>query len=203
MSKLSRPPDYFERLYAANPDPWDFETSAYEQEKYAATIAALEGRRFVNALEIGCSIGVLTARLAACCDRLLAVDVVDTALAKARARCAGFANVTFENRRLPRDWPAGAFDLIVVSEVLYFLNREDIDLCATRAAVSLTPGGYALLVNYTEAIDEPCNGDEAAERFIAASRLAPVGHVRREKYRIDLLRQGEGTARQTGADTRD
>ncbi len=203
MSKLSRPPDYFERLYAANPDPWDFETSAYEQEKYAATMVALGGRRFGNALEIGCSIGVLTALLAACCDRLLAVDVVDTALAKARARCANFAHVRFETRRVPGDWPAGGFDLIVVSEVLYFLNREDIDVCAARAVGSLAAGGYALLVNYTEAIDEPCGGDESAERFIAASRLALIRHERREKYRIDLLRKPDGAARQTGADTRD
>jgi len=192
MSGLSRPPEYFERLYAANPDPWDFETSAYEQEKYAATMAALGGRRFGNALEIGCSIGVLTALLAACCDRLLAVDVVDKAIAKAQARCAGFAHVTFENRRLPRDWPDGAFDLIVLSEVLYFLSAEDIDLCAARAVGSLAAGGYALLVNYTEAIDEPCGGDAAAERFIGASRLAPVRHARREKYRIDLLRKADG-----------
>ena len=65
---------YFDELYAGDPDPWGFETSAYEQAKYAATIDALEGRRYATALEIGCSIGVLTARLAPsegnCCVRL-------------------------------------------------------------------------------------------------------------------------------------
>ena len=79
--------DYFDELYAGDPDPWGFETSAYEQAKYAATIDALEGRRYAGALEIGCSIGVLTARLAEHCDALLAVDAAQAA-ADARARAA-------------------------------------------------------------------------------------------------------------------
>ena len=61
-------PAFFDDLYAADPDPWDFETSPYEAAKYDATIAALEGRRFASGLEIGCSIGVLTDRLRAHCD---------------------------------------------------------------------------------------------------------------------------------------
>jgi cyclopropane fatty-acyl-phospholipid synthase-like methyltransferase len=190
MSEDSRPPAYFERLYAGNPDPWAFETSAYEHEKYDATIAALGGRRFANAIEIGCSIGVLTARLAAHCDQLLAVDVVESALARAKARCAGLANVHFETRRLPQDWPEvdQKYDLIVLSEVLYFLNTEDIRRLAERAAASLAPGGYALLVNYTETIDEPCSGREAAETFrAAASGLTCTLAIIRQKYRIDLL----------------
>jgi len=186
----SRPPEYFERLYAGNPDPWGFETSDYEREKYDATIAVLGGRHFASALEIGCSIGVLTARLAAICDRLLAVDVVESVLTRARTRCAGLPNVHFENRRLPEDWPEAEqkFDLIVISEVLYFLNPADIRRLAEFCSASLAPGGYALLVNYTEAIDEPCSGDEAANIFCsAASGSTPIRQIIRRKYRIDLL----------------
>ena len=71
--------DYFEGLYAADPDPWGFETSEYEREKHSRTVAALEGRRFARGLEVGCSIGVLTRRLAGSCDALLAVDVSERA----------------------------------------------------------------------------------------------------------------------------
>jgi predicted TPR repeat methyltransferase len=189
VSKESRPPDYFARLYDANPDPWDFEGSAYEHEKYDATLATLDGRHFRSALEIGCSIGVLTARLASQCDRLLALDIVDSALARARARCASLHHVRFENRHLPQDWPDDGtpYDLILLSEVLYFLHPDDICRLAVKAAAALAPGGVALLVNYTEAIDEPCSGGEAAALFIAASGLAPVRHLARPKYRIDLL----------------
>jgi cyclopropane fatty-acyl-phospholipid synthase-like methyltransferase len=191
MSRLSRPPNYFASLYARNPDPWDFAASAYEREKYDATIAALCARRFDSVLEIGCSIGVLTARLAGHCNRLLAIDVVDSALDLARERCAPLSNVRFANFCMPRDWPriCDTFDLIVLSEVLYFLSPADIRRLAAQCHSGLAIGGDTLLVNYTEAIDEPCSGDEAAEIFITASQFARVGHVRHKRYRIDLLRR--------------
>jgi 2-polyprenyl-3-methyl-5-hydroxy-6-metoxy-1,4-benzoquinol methylase len=144
----------------------------------------------LSALEIGCSIGVLTARLAAHCDRLLAVDVVESALGHARARCAKLTNVHFENRRIPQDWPEQKqkFDLILVSEVLYFLNSADIRHLAELSASSLAPGGYALLVNYTETIDEPCGGNEAANIFCSAAHaLTRTRQIIRQKYRLDLL----------------
>ena len=78
----------FDGMYAERPDPWGFETSPYEQAKYDATIAALP-RRYATALEAGCSIGVLSERLAAHCDALLGVDVAEAPLAarpRARAR---------------------------------------------------------------------------------------------------------------------
>ena len=101
----------FDRLYAERPDPWDFETSAYEHAKYDATLAALGDRRYATGLEVGCSIGVLTERLAARCAHLLAVDVAEAALARARERAP---EVTFERRELPAEFPAGPFELIVL-----------------------------------------------------------------------------------------
>jgi 2-polyprenyl-3-methyl-5-hydroxy-6-metoxy-1,4-benzoquinol methylase len=189
MSKASRDPAFFERLYEADPDPWKFETSAYEAEKYDATMAALGGRRFACGFEVGCSIGVLTARLATRCDKLLAVDVVETALAQARTRCAGLGHVRFENRRLPEAWPEGQrFDLVVLSEMLYFLTPADIAALAVRVVESLVPSGVVLLVNYTGVIDEPCGGEEAALSFIsAAAGLRVIRQLVRETYRIDLL----------------
>ena len=77
-------PAFFDDLYAADPDPWKFASSPYEAAKYDATIEALQGRRFTSALEIGCSIGVLTDRLSAHCDTLLAIDVAEAALDQAK-----------------------------------------------------------------------------------------------------------------------
>jgi len=187
----SREAAYFEALYAANPDPWDFASSAYEDRKYQASLAALQGRRFNSAFEIGCSIGVLTRKLAARCDALLAIDIVPAALAAAKARCEDLPHVSFANLRVPAEWPAAEqrFDLIICSEILYFLSPADIAAVAARAQASLAPGGVVLLVNYTEPVDEPCGGAEAAEIFIkeAARELAPVLQARQETFRIDLL----------------
>jgi hypothetical protein len=74
----------FEARYAANPDPWGFETSAYEHEKYERTLAALGHRHYGRAFEAGCSIGVFTAMLAERCDELLAVDIAQAAVDSAR-----------------------------------------------------------------------------------------------------------------------
>lgn len=177
-------PGYFDALYAADPDPWRFASSAYEAGKYAATLAALPPRRFADALEAGCSIGVLTRQLARRCDRLLALDVAEAALATARAANPG---VRFERRRIPQEWPDGRFDLIVLSEVLYYLDADAIRRSAALAVASLAPGGCALLVHYLGETDYPTTGDEAAELFIAASGLTPAAAQRTPGYRIDRL----------------
>jgi 2-polyprenyl-3-methyl-5-hydroxy-6-metoxy-1,4-benzoquinol methylase len=186
----SRNAAYFEELYSANPDPWNFTGSAYEHQKYRLTLAALEGRRFKSAFEIGCSIGVLTRRLAPQCQSLLAVDIVEVALSAARVRCTDMPHVTFANLQIPDGWPAERkFDLIVLSEILYFLSGADIGRVANLVAASLSPNGTVLLVNYTEKIDEINNGDQAAEMFIAAGGhdLQPNFQQREKKFRIDRL----------------
>ena len=99
--RTSLPPSYFDRLYDADPDPWGFASRAYERAKYDATLAALPRPTFSAALEVGCSIGVLTKRLAERCDSLLATDVAETALAQARNRCAGLPHVDIRRMRIP------------------------------------------------------------------------------------------------------
>lgn len=165
---------YFDALYARESDPWDFETSPYERAKYDATIEALGGRRFASALEIGCSIGVLTERLAARCDRLLAVDAAEAAADAARERLADEEHVTVERRELPETFPPGPFDLVVCSEVLYYLDAPAFEAMLDAIARELT--GCLLAVHWRPATERyPLRGDEVHERLTArfgASALA-------------------------------
>lgn len=186
----SVPAAHFDALYARAADPWGFETSAYEAEKYAATLAALDRARFSAAAEIGCSIGVLTSLLAPRCDALVGVEQAEAALARARARCAGFAHVRFIRGRVPAAWPKGSFDLIVLSEVLYFLDAPDIRAIAGRVRATLRPCGRVLLVNYLGHMENPLSGDQAAELFIAAcasETVRPIAARREALWRLDLL----------------
>ena len=187
-------PGYFERLYRDDPDPWRFATSSYEREKYAATVAALPRARFARGFEVGCSIGVLTRQLAAHCDRLLAVDVAETALAQARERCADLDQVAFARMAVPGEWPSqeqagGRFDLVLFSEVLYYLGLDGIAEAARRTLACLEPGGAVLLVNWRGPTDGACTGEEAADRFIAACGRAVrrTRLERAERYRLDVL----------------
>ena len=180
-------PGYFEDLYSADPDPWRFATSDYERDKYSATLAALPPGRFATALEVGCSIGVLTQHIALRCDDLLSIDVADKALTLARERCPG---VRFERRAVPVDWPPGRFDLIVFSEVLYYLDAPALRATAALAMRAIKPGGSLLLVHYLGGTDYPLTGDEAADGFAAAAGLSPAFQVREPLYRIDRLDPG-------------
>ena len=185
----SRSAAHFQRIYEASADPWGFCSNPYEQAKYRRTLQALGDRRFAAGLEVGCSIGVLTRLLAPRCDSLLGVDLVEQPLEAARARCADRPWVRFERMQVPQGWPDGRFDLIVLSEVLYFLTASDIDWCARRVRGSLLPGAVVVLVNWLGQSDDPTPGSEAADRFIRATAgsLGVAHQDRRPGYRLDVL----------------
>jgi trans-aconitate methyltransferase len=188
-AQATRDVAYFDSLYRDDPDPWRFTTSDYERDKYQATIDALGDRRFANALEIGCSIGVLTRQLAQRCDRLLSIDISETPLAAARERCADQTHVEFRRLDISAEWPAGRFDLVVLSEVIYFLSAEDVVRTARHVVQSAAPGACVLLVNWLGLTDYPCGGDEAAHLFIESCRGAftVAAASRNDSYRLDLL----------------
>jgi SAM-dependent methyltransferase len=165
-------PDYFDEVYAGSADPWGFASRWYEERKYALSMAMLPSRRYADAFEPGCSIGVLTALLASRCDRLLACDVSPEAVRMARRRAPG---ATVERRAIPADWPEGTFDLIVFSELLYYLGDDDLARVLELGTKALKPGGTLLAVHWRHPVaDYPRSGDEAhaALRGIGLSLLA-------------------------------
>ena len=182
-------PDYFEQLYANDSDPWRFASSSYERSKYQATLDTVKDERYRAAFEVGCSIGILTRMLARNCESLLAVDVSRIALERARRTCRGLGNVTIVRMRIPDEWPAARFDLILLSEVLYFLGPDDIRTTARKTLSSLCANGRILLVNWLGETDYPCGGDEATEVFMSAIRndLKIAEQRRNPHYRLELL----------------
>lgn len=180
--------EYFEDLYEQSPDPWDFETSPYERKKYERTLGVLQGRRYRRALEVGCSIGVFTTMLVPLCDEVRAVDVSEKAVAAARNRLAGFPHARVERRRLPEQTPEGPFDLIVVSEVLYYWPEEVMLAALRRFEEALAPGGVLLAVHWRkETKTYPLQGDEVHALLLEHTRLTNTTAIVELEYRLDLF----------------
>lgn len=177
-------------MYANDPDPWRFATSDYERTKYTATLASLPRPRYTSALEVGCSIGVFTRQLCPRCDEVVALDVVPSVLEAARVRCADCPNVRFMLSAVPGDWPERRFDLILLSEVVYYFNRADLARLLARVEGALLPGGDIVLVHWLGQTNYPLSGDEAAEGFIMGARgfASVLKQSRTAEYRLDVLR---------------
>jgi SAM-dependent methyltransferase len=168
------PPEYFEEKYKANIDPWQFRTSEYERDKYQATMASLSKDRYASALEVGCSIGVLTRLLSPRCNGLLAIDASATAIEEAKSINGG--SVTFRVANLPAEFPEGTFDLIVLSEVLYYFDKSDLAHVTRLCSDAISQDGEIVLCHWLGETDYPLTGAEASELF--ACHIKPVLPVR-------------------------
>lgn len=180
--------DYFEGLYSGSRDPWGFETSEYERRKYARTLAVLQDRRYRRALEVGASIGVFTQMLAPICDELLGVDASENAIAVARERLDAHPCIRLEVRELPEEMPEGKFDLILASEVLYYLPRDIMLQTLRRFEGSLEADGRLLAVHWRKETETyPLQGDEVHELLVQNTCLRVRETIVEPEYRLHLF----------------
>lgn len=144
---------YFEGLFAGNNDPWGFRQRWYEQRKRLVTLAALPRPHYRTIFEPGCANGELSSALAERCDRLLCCDTSAAAVNLARTRLSLFDHAEVRQCRLPGDWPAEKFDLIVFSEIGYYLDRQDLTEVIHRISDSLTADGQLLACHWRPVIE--------------------------------------------------
>lgn len=192
MAEPSLGADYFEDVFAGDPDPWGLESRPYEAEKHARTVASLGDRRFRRGLEVGCAGGALTARLADRCEALVALDISRTALDRARRRLGHRPHLAFHQAAFPHDVAlAGPFDLIVLSEVAYYWSDQDLAAAAAFVRAHLAPGGMVLLVHWTGETDYPQTGDGAVTMLWRDLEdiLSVSLDARHPGYRLDLWRR--------------
>ncbi|MGK9147425.1 bifunctional PIG-L family deacetylase/class I SAM-dependent methyltransferase [Plantibacter flavus] len=140
----SRSRDSFDAHYREHPDGWDF-GSWYEERKREVLLAALPRRRYGSVLEIGCATGVLAGRLSERSDDVLGVDIAEAPLAVARL---AVPTARFERLTVPEEWPTGRFDLVVLSEVGYYLSVADLDGVIDRVLASLADGGSVVACHW-------------------------------------------------------
>lgn len=144
---MSTPAAYFDDMHRAD-DPWGYRERWYEARKRSLLLAMLPRAHFGRAWELGCANGELSAMLAARCETLLATDVSARAVDRAGERLRGFDHAHVERATHPDQWPEGAFDLIVFSEVGYYLDDDALRTCARRFADSLDSDGVLLACHW-------------------------------------------------------
>jgi len=192
---------FFIRLYFnmkfAKKDPYDCDTSEYERLKRERTLAVLRSvGRFGSAIDVGCGDGALTKELAAMADTVLGADISDLAVKQAKEKMAELPNVNVIRFDIFENDPPGTYDLVVCSEILYYLERDALPAVADRLVKSLNPGGYLTLIHAR------AKGDDTAgvelkkfgaktihEMFIADHRLTVVQDDVQPMYRVTMSRR--------------
>ncbi|HEY2770455.1 MAG TPA: SAM-dependent methyltransferase [Solirubrobacteraceae bacterium] len=184
---MSTPVD-FEARYQAEGDPWGYTERQYERDKYAATLDAAGPGPFEAALELGSSIGVFSALLAPRCRRLDTIDGAPTAVREARRRLADYAQVDVILGQIPDAIPQRSYDLVVASEILYYLEPDRLDATLT-ALERRTHGGTRLVaVHWRPAGPErPFTAADAHARLHQLPWLRSVSTGGTEDYLLDVL----------------
>ncbi|OPB04595.1 SAM-dependent methyltransferase [Pseudomonas synxantha] len=191
---------YFDQLFAGNDDPWAFRQRWYEQRKRALTLAVLTRPRYASIFEPGCANGELSAELATRCERLLCCDTASAAVQLAQTRLTAFAHAHVEQRRLPQEWPAGQFELIVLSELCYYLDANDLNRLIDHALAALTDNGQLLACHWRPPIDGcPQTAEQVHALLQHRLGMPPLVQHHDKDFLLDLWsRDGTSVARHEG-----
>jgi SAM-dependent methyltransferase len=143
---------FFEELWQRG-DHWEFDSSAFEQGRYARLMALLAGRRYAHVLELGCGSGSFTHHLAGLADHVVALDISPTAIARAQDLWTGPATVDFRQANIMEyDLHAeGPWDLVVLSDTICYLgwlySFFDVSWFASQIFAATRVGGHCLFAN--------------------------------------------------------
>jgi LmbE family N-acetylglucosaminyl deacetylase len=184
----SAPISRFSELYAAQADPWNTGDSWYERRKRHVLLAALPREHYRHAVEPACGVGALTADLAERADRVSAFDAVAEAVAATRQR--ELPGVTASQALLPEGFPSETVDLVVLSEILYYLSDEDLGKTVDNAITGLAPGGDLVLLHWRPWAPEATRDGAEAHAFVAGRpELTTLVEHWDEEFVLHVLRR--------------
>ncbi|WP_156188057.1 methyltransferase domain-containing protein [Arsenicicoccus sp. oral taxon 190] len=178
----------FEALYERNPDPFGVRTRWYERRKLQVVLAGLTRERYATAWDPACGTGDLALRLSWRCDRVLATDAAPRAVHLTEELCRA-TTVQVAQLALPGDpttrpgFPA-ELDLVVLSEVLYYLDAADRRAATQMVLTRLAADGEVATVHWSHhPHDAHLSGEAVTEEL--HRRLTAAG-LRREVHHEDL-----------------
>ncbi|RZA13795.1 MAG: class I SAM-dependent methyltransferase [Proteobacteria bacterium] len=166
MIAASTDRQYFQKLYEASVDPFHNWRNEYEDSKRAQALSLLQKAFYPTAFEPGCGNGALSLDLSERCGHLSSVDWSSDALRAASLHCAGVANIDFSEMDFPAALPQKTFDLLIVSELLYYFSEMRLKKFFHSIPEIVKPGGEVMLIHWRGASDDyPSTGDAVHEEF--------------------------------------
>lgn len=157
---------YFEDLYRHTSDPWGYDAHWYEARKRQICLALLTKPRYPKVLEVGCSNGHLSFHLAQRAEELVCIDVSECAVRLASERLKEFEHVIVENRKIPEDYSIQKFDLILISEMAYYLSKDELHQFIEKLKHSLNDDGEILCCHWRHEIqDFELNAEQVHQTF--------------------------------------
>jgi hypothetical protein len=201
MSSLSAPynVEVFDALFRDDPDPWRFKSRWYEIRKRAVTLACLPAARYLSGYEPGCANAELSAALATRCDRLLCSDGSAVAVHAARNRLHDLPHTEVRQLWVPDEWPDDAFDLIVLSEFVYYLKAAQLDALVACLLRSLALNGTVLACHWRHHI-AGCEwrGDDVHGALTQALPLPHLSAHVEADFRLDVWSRDARSVAQMG-----
>ena len=180
----------FEALFQTDPDPWDYESSPFEAHKRKVLLNHIGLRSRGRVLELACANGVTTQALMMCALRTTALDASATAIAHAQTRLKDGDRLRLLRTNLPGGMPRELLDLIVVSEIVYYLRRDAYTRLAKEILTRIAPGGRVVVLHHHVSFPDATVRPEQAHRDFARlleERLKLVRSSRYARYRVSVF----------------
>lgn len=172
----------FELKFRGNIDPWNYRHSRFERQKRKILIQACGCAKRGRGLELACANGETTRELSRLCLKLTAIDGSPTALAEAQRRNGDIQGLKFVRASLPDEMPRGSFDLIVVSEIAYYLNANDLRRLARSLPDALTPGGRVVVLHHRRRFPDAAQHSGRAHQMLCTLLRRSLRPVLRSSY---------------------
>ena len=169
----------FDAVHRGEEDPWEYTTSWYEQRKRALTLAALPEEHYTAGLEIGCSIRDPEPGARAAVRKLPRRRRQQRRAGPGRHPACAPARGATSHLTVPNEWPDGQFDLIVISEVGYYLSPDELAGLFERVEAALMPGGTLALCHWRH----PVTGWELDGDAVHAAARRQLGWAGAGLYR--------------------
>ncbi len=109
--------------------------------------------------------------------------------ARARTRVARFAHVEVRSLAIPEGWPdiaEGPFDLVVLSEVAYYLTADGLREVLQRLDATLAPSANVIAVHWLGETNYPLRGEEVHAALAAHPGLVSRGTYREREFVLDV-----------------